>query len=589
MIEAADSSKAAVRAAASQAHGDVLAILEPGARAANNWISATTPFLGREEIVAVVVPKMAPHVGPVRRRAAAAIAESRLGGGSLYFRYTPGNLRYVKDFPGSSVIVDRTRYLALGEPVATDDLPLRLSDAGHRVLYTPETVVVAPAPPLFAPHLERTRAYGRRRGGQVRLRGVRALRPSTLLPIALLAFVAFGPVAIILGGAMITVWGIAAAAYLAAISASGVFAALRFRSAAVGVVATAGLVATHVAYALRLRPRSRGALMRHPRAQLAGHPQPPRGRSRASHARDRQAAGRPRARGDVVHVETRRARRDRGCRRCASRPARLGADDAAARAAVRASGAFDVIVEEINTLPYFAPLWSRVPTVRAHQPARARGLVVRSAEASRSHRLGERARSTCRLTGGRRRSRFRNRLPPTCAGSGCAGAIDVIPMAVNTVPVTELSPKRLEGHLVSIGRLAPSKRYAHAIEALALLRRSHARATLTIVGEGQERAALAEQARRLGIADAVRLPGRLDEAAKTVLLTQADILVGTSAREGWGLTVTGGRASRYAGGRLRRPGVSRLGSARAHRAADRADACRRRRGCAALPERTGTV
>ncbi len=58
----------------------------------------------------------------LRSRAAAAIAESRLGGGSLYFRFTPGNLRYVDDFPGASVVVGRERYLDLGEAVAVDDL-----------------------------------------------------------------------------------------------------------------------------------------------------------------------------------------------------------------------------------------------------------------------------------------------------------------------------------------------------------------------------------------------------------------------------------------------------------------------------------
>ncbi len=36
----------------------------------------------------------------------------------------------------------------------------------------------------------------------------------------------------------------------------------------------------------------------------------------------------------------------------------------------------------------------------------------------------------------------------------------------------------------------------------------------------------------------MRLAGSLDEAEKTELLTAADLLIGTSAREGWGLTVT---------------------------------------------------
>jgi len=250
VVQVEDDSAAAVYAAALRAQGEVLAFLESGGTPANNWISATTPFLRRGEIAAVVVPKMAPHGGPLRSRSAAAIAESRLGGGSLYFRFTPGNVRYVDDFPGASVIVERERYLGLGGPVAGDDLPLRLTDAGDRVLYTPETVIVSPAPPLFGPHLEQTRAYGRRRGRQVRLRGPRALRPSTLLPVGLLVFAVLGAPALLSGGAVFTVWSAAAAAYLVAVAASGAMAALRFRSVAVGALAAVGLVLTHVAYAL---------------------------------------------------------------------------------------------------------------------------------------------------------------------------------------------------------------------------------------------------------------------------------------------------------------------------------------------------
>jgi glycosyltransferase involved in cell wall biosynthesis len=249
VLTAASGSAADFRAAALAARGDVLALLEPGARPANNWITATAPFLRRGEIAAVVVPKIAPHGGTVRTRAAAAIAESRLGGGSLYFRYTPGNLRYVDDFPGTSVVVDRNEYLELGE-VALDDLPLRLSDRGAQVLYTPETVITSPTPPLFAPYLRRMLAYGRRRGRQVRMRGPRVLRPSTLLPVALAIFVLACPVALLVGGAAWTAWLVGAAVYVLAVAGSGTVAALTFRSPAVGALAAGGVVLTHFAYAL---------------------------------------------------------------------------------------------------------------------------------------------------------------------------------------------------------------------------------------------------------------------------------------------------------------------------------------------------
>lgn len=198
---------------------------------------------------------------------------------------------------------------------------------------------------------------------------------------------------------------------------------------------------------------------------------------------------------------------------------------------------FHLIVEQINTLPYFAPLWSRAPTVvHVNQLARevwwyeapkalaAIGYLVEPLYLQAYRRTPAITISASTAADLRR--------------VGLRGRIDVIPMAVNTEPVEVLPPKRLEGHLVAIGRLAPSKRYDHAIDALALLQQTHPHATLTIVGHGREQAALEERARSLGVGEAVRLTGSLDESEKTELLTAADLLVGTSAREGWGLTVT---------------------------------------------------
>ena len=49
----------------------------------------------------------------VRQRAAAAVRESRIGGGSQYFRFMPGNIRVVKDFPADALVVRRETLLAL--------------------------------------------------------------------------------------------------------------------------------------------------------------------------------------------------------------------------------------------------------------------------------------------------------------------------------------------------------------------------------------------------------------------------------------------------------------------------------------------
>jgi glycosyltransferase involved in cell wall biosynthesis len=244
-----DSSPAALRAAAEGADSDVLAFLGPGAVAAGNWLDSTVPFLARPEVAAVVVPTMTPADGPSRELAAGAVWESRLGGGSLHFRFTPGNLRFVKLFPAHTVVVRRADYLALAPDACTEHQLVRaLTSNGRRVVYTPDTVVVRREPPLFRAHLAKAAEFGRGRGRDVRQGGPRALRPLTLAPLAFLTFAA-ASVPLAASGPTgrrfaVTGWALYGAAVVLGASGAG----LRFRSARVGALTAAGSVATHLTY-----------------------------------------------------------------------------------------------------------------------------------------------------------------------------------------------------------------------------------------------------------------------------------------------------------------------------------------------------
>jgi glycosyltransferase involved in cell wall biosynthesis len=91
---------------------------------------------------------------------------------------------------------------------------------------------------------------------------------------------------------------------------------------------------------------------------------------------------------------------------------------------------------------------------------------------------------------------------------------------------------------VAVGRLVPSKRFDHAIRALAKLRESHGSARLTIIGEGPERTSLELLVEQLGLGEAVRFKGHVTEQEKVDLLERADVLLACAVREGWGLTTT---------------------------------------------------
>ncbi len=83
-------------------------------------------------------------------------------------------------------------------------------------------------------------------------------------------------------------------------------------------------------------------------------------------------------------------------------------------------------------------------------------------------------------------------------------------------------------HVVSLSRLAPEKGLVHLLEAFALLRAARAGARLTLAGDGPLGARLAEEVYRLGLDDAVVLPGHVDPAP---LLASADVLAQLSVWE----------------------------------------------------------
>lgn len=87
--------------------------------------------------------------------------------------------------------------------------------------------------------------------------------------------------------------------------------------------------------------------------------------------------------------------------------------------------------------------------------------------------------------------------------------------------------------IVSCGHLIERKGHHLVIDALAELRASHHEARLVVIGEGEERAALEAQIRRLGLQDHVLLTGALPQTELPRWYSSADALVLASSREGW--------------------------------------------------------
>ena len=229
------------------ARGELLAVLRPGTRPAGNWVSAAVPLFADADVAAVVTPTVAPLRAPLRERVAAAVLESRLGGGSRRSSFFPGNVRTVSDYPGDSLVVRKEDYLAALEAgVDPGELVAWLAERRRRTVYTPDATLASAPPPLVWPHLAGVFRHARARGRAARRTRGGSISVATALSLTPAAAGIAGVVLLIAG--VRTVGLVLVLAYVAALLASGIHAAVRFRSFAVGGLEPPAVVASQVAY-----------------------------------------------------------------------------------------------------------------------------------------------------------------------------------------------------------------------------------------------------------------------------------------------------------------------------------------------------
>jgi glycosyltransferase involved in cell wall biosynthesis len=197
-----------------------------------------------------------------------------------------------------------------------------------------------------------------------------------------------------------------------------------------------------------------------------------------------------------------------------------------------AAGQFDLVIDCVNTRPFGCPDWvGDAPVVALiHQlcreiwfyemplPIALLGRLVLEPMWLRKYRnvrtLTVSKSSLRTLTEAGLRD---VRLVPV--GRGCA---------VNGNVVKERLPT-----IIVVGRMTRSKRPEHALAAFRLLRRQIPDLQLWMVGDGPSRAGMQRRSQLPG----VTFFGRVTDAERDRLLAKAHVLVVTSVREGWALTV----------------------------------------------------
>jgi glycosyltransferase involved in cell wall biosynthesis len=204
----------------------------------------------------------------------------------------------------------------------------------------------------------------------------------------------------------------------------------------------------------------------------------------------------------------------------------------------RDSSGFDVVVDQINTIPFYAHCYALAPSIaliyqlaqevwRYELPA---PLGVLGAAAEPVYLRPYRDAHVMSIS------------PSTISSLrslGFRGPISLVPIAVDE-PADPTVPQKAEPRdVVMLCRITPSKRPEHAIEAAAALRARGWAGRFILVGSGD--AKYVERIRAQGtslLGDRFVMTGRVDDVQRSAFLRDASCIWMTSVREGWGLAVT---------------------------------------------------
>lgn len=204
---------------------------------------------------------------------------------------------------------------------------------------------------------------------------------------------------------------------------------------------------------------------------------------------------------------------------------------------------YDVIVDDLNKVPFFSPLFSRRPVVALVHHLFG-GTVFRQTNPLFGSYVWLSERPIARVY---RHSPF-IAVSASTGGDLAARGVDpesitVIPNGLSDPPADGITyeeilgwPKSADPLFAVLTRLKRYKQVELILEAFTRLRQNHPAARLVVAGDGDHRPALERRAAELGLGGSTSFPGWMDDGEKWRLLREAWAVAYTSPKEGWGIS-----------------------------------------------------
>ncbi|MHB8078249.1 MAG: glycosyltransferase family 4 protein [Candidatus Krumholzibacteriia bacterium] len=201
---------------------------------------------------------------------------------------------------------------------------------------------------------------------------------------------------------------------------------------------------------------------------------------------------------------------------------------------------YDLLVEDINKIPFYTPLYARGVPVVAVVPHLFGGTVFREANPVAAAYVWAAERAIPAVYRGvdfevispsTRDDLVARGLDPARVTTIFCG-LDHARLRLDAPPPRDPAPL-----LVSWSRLRRYKSVDVALRAFALVARELPEARLLVIGRGPDEPRLRRLAAGLGLADRVGFPGHLPQSELVRTLHRARVFLNPSPKEGWGLTV----------------------------------------------------
>jgi glycosyltransferase involved in cell wall biosynthesis len=201
-------------------------------------------------------------------------------------------------------------------------------------------------------------------------------------------------------------------------------------------------------------------------------------------------------------------------------------------------GGYDIVVDDVNKIPFFTPLYIRKPLVTIFHHLFGKSIWLETNPVAAAY-----VTATEWLI-----PKVYKSVPVIAVSESTKSELvskgipdENIRVVHNSVDHNLYKPgkpvPRKEPVIGFLGRIKKYKSIEHLLEAFCRVKTILPDAILTIVGDGDYLPALKKYAVNLGIADDTTFTGYVSGEEKVRLVNNMDLIVNTSSKEGWGLTV----------------------------------------------------